>query len=225
MKMQIIGKTTKYEKNKSLNQSMSYVNLYFGITLIFNLKSIEMYILNYRTKSPYSKWYISIKDMTAHVKGRCNDIEMKFNQKQEDYNAALAKEYARGEEYGLMFEQNADFYEEELNRIQELISLEGEIESTCEKVLKEIYDTIMEQPKERGCLQLYMDEIERCNHINNPAMKEAKKTIRLMIEKRNRSEHVQDIALREIYADYIAKISEAVYNYVDKLLQELYNKY
>lgn len=152
-----------------------------------------MYKTNYKTKSPYSKWYFSIKDMVAYIKERCNDIEMKFNQKQEAYNIDLEKEYTRGKEYGLRFEQHADFHEEKLNKTQELISLEGEIKSMCEKILKEIYDSTIEHPKERGCLQLYMNDIERCNHINNPAMKEAGKAIYLMIKKRNKSEHEQDI--------------------------------
>lgn len=184
-----------------------------------------MYTISYKTKPPYSKWYFSITDMVTHVKERCNDIEMKFNQKQEAYCIELEKEYARGKEYGLKFEQHADFYEEELNKTQELISLEGKIKSTCEKILKEIYDSTIKHPKERGCLQLYMNEIERCNHINNSAMKEARKTICLMIKNRNKSEHEQDIALREIDADYIMYLSEAVYKYVDNLLQELYDKH
>lgn len=183
-----------------------------------------MYTIGYKTKLPYSKWYFSIKDMVAHIKERCSDIEMKFNQKQEAYNIDLEKEYARGQEYGLKFEQHVTFYEEKLNKTQELISLEGEIKSTCEKILKEIYDSTIDQPKEKGCLQLYMDDIEHCNYINNPVMKKAREAIRLMIVKRNKSEHEQNIALREIDVDNIMQISEAVYNYVDNLLQELYNK-
>ena len=62
MRMQIIGKIMKYEKNRQWNWLMGYVRLYLDITLIFILKGVEMYTISYKTKPPYSKWYFSIKE-------------------------------------------------------------------------------------------------------------------------------------------------------------------
>lgn len=187
------------------------------------------YSVNYKTLMPYSIWHEDIHNLKKHIEERCKEITVKYDTNKELYENDLFKEYAKGEDFGKVFEQHNDpSLDIRQNKNKELISLESEMKSTLEKVLKDIvngFNLSTKQGKNKeSYLFFYIRLIEEGKQIDMSKFDIQKNIISDMIKKRNDSEHNTDNLLRNIDVQYITNVTNAIYDYADALIRELYNK-
>ncbi len=186
------------------------------------------YSLNYKTCMPYSRWHEEICDLKKHIKERCEEIKTKYSTQKELYHKELESEEMKGEDCGNAFEQHNDpSLDIRLNQNKEFISLEVEINSTLEKILKNIVDEFKfcgTKSHKESYFDFYSRLIKNGKQIEISDLKSEKEIITDMRKKRNDSEHNTDSLLRNIDAEYVMKIANAVYDYIDKLVQKLYCK-
>lgn len=185
------------------------------------------YSTNYKSSAPYCHWYMTICDLKSHIEERCKEITEKHHKQLENYHINLEEAYKNGEEYGMIYEQHNDLsLDIRLKQNNELISLENEIKSVLEKVLKEIishFELSKKRKIDKSYLSSYIQEIEEKKKINMVEFSKEKKDIFLLNTNRNNSEHKSDNLLREIDQTYIQQQLNSVYSYMNALIQKLYN--
>lgn len=184
------------------------------------------YIASYKNINPYNNWYNDINNLKFHIEERCEEIEKKYNLLTINYNTKLKEAYKHGEEYGLIYEQHNDStLDIKLRQNNEFISLESEIKSTLEKVLKNIiihFNLSLKRQKGKSYLYSYILEIEEKRGIDMSEFSKELKDILILNENRNNSEHISDNLLREIDHQYIKHELNSVYLYMNKLIQKLF---
>lgn len=186
-----------------------------------------MYATSYKTVRPYFIWYQEIHDMEIHIKERCDEIASKYKLQLDENRKRIKDAYEKGEDEGRAYEQHHDeWLDIRLKKNRELISLESEIKSTIEKVLKNMMKTfnIAEKKKEKGSyISFYMKEIETNRGLDMSNYEKEKKDISILVNNRNKSEHESDNLCREIDEKYILRHLNSVHRYVNSLIKELYN--
>lgn len=181
------------------------------------------YSINYKTCLPYNKWHEEILFMKQHVERRCEEIEAEYDRKSEEYLKQLEQAYMKGEEYGIAFEQQETMDDALQVRKQELISLEGEIKSTLEKTLKDIVSTFNLPVKRRGSwIDTYIRTIQENTRLDMSDFATQKDMIDTIRHNRNAVEHQEDAFLRNINKEYVIESANTVYEYVEALIQRLY---
>lgn len=169
-----------------------------------------MYCRDYKNIQPYSSWYEESSELYRHVRSRLREIKDKEERKLNESYESRKKEYERGEEFGLIFDQHSWFEEKtEIDLNKDLIALEAEIKSTLEKILKSIIKfynlPICKQPN-MSMLDSCMNNIETIKDIDMSNYSKEKHFIKEMNINRNKSEHELSSFERIISYEYIHRI-------------------
>ncbi|CUQ04131.1 hypothetical protein [Parabacteroides distasonis] len=185
------------------------------------------YRISCRNSYPYRNWYADINNLKLHIEERCKEIVEKYHEQTVNYDTKLKEAYKDGEECGMIYEQHNDpTLEIRLKQNNELISLESEMKSTLEKILKNIityFNLSSQKRKDNSYLSSYMLEIEENKEIDMSEFAQERKDIFLLNTNRNKSEHESDNLLREIDQSYIRHQLNSAYLYMNTLIQRLFD--
>lgn len=186
------------------------------------------YKINYKSFPPYGDWHHEISSLKEFVESKCFVIDKEYKSKLESIKNALDKEYAKGWEYGQIFEQHDDnSFEVKEHYNIELLGLENHILSTLETLMKRIaseYKISVKPLGGRGTVLSHIDEIVRVKEVNMLNFSEELSEIDEMRRSRNDSQHKITPLERFIDSKYILRKMNSVYVYMDRLIQELYQR-
>ena len=183
---------------------------------------------SYKVRLPFSIWYDDIVKMKIHIQKRCDEIKTKYKKEKEEFSITLEKKYYEGINIGHAYWQHNDpSLEIWHNMNSDLITLEREIKSTMEIILKKMiihYNYLKEDELKEMSIRGIMDTIAIKSKIDISKQKRNLKRIKSLIRNRNNSEHLIDVYQREINIEYILSILKSVNEYLIHILEGLYKK-
>ena len=177
-----------------------------------------------KVKEPYYTCNEMLFNLNRYVGNRCNEITQSSKERRANYETELQNQYAKGEEFGLIFEQQNNMLEEiSKDEAESFISLERRIKSDFEKLLKHIIYclNLADEDVRKNVIRTCMSLIEHKKNINMTAYNTQKNDINEMIQNRNNSEHDVDNSIRSINKEYIKRILTSVNQYSEALLNQL----
>ena len=177
-----------------------------------------------KVTEPYCTCNEILLNLNRYVENRCNEITQSSRERRANYEIELQNQYAKGQEFGLIFEQQNNMLEEILkDETESFVSLERRIKSDFEKLLKHIVCCLKlaDGDIRKNVIRTCMNLIEHKKNINMTAYNIQKNDINEMIQNRNNSEHNVNNSIRSINKEYVKRILTSVNQYSEGLMNQL----